>query len=133
MLAVFVPTLVLFTIAFEIIMPLFVAAISGYDGDKLGLATFLTRITFPYLILISLVSLFSGILNSLAKFTAAAFAPALLNLAMLSALIFVPVGGQTTAVALAIAVTLGGVLAARPADRRLRAGRDRAQAADGRG
>ena len=31
-------------------------------------ATFLTRITFPYLILISLVSLFSGILNSLAKF-----------------------------------------------------------------
>jgi putative peptidoglycan lipid II flippase len=109
-LAVFVPTLVLFTIVFEIIMPLFVAAISGYHGDKLGLATFLTRITFPYLILISLVSLFSGILNSLAKFTAAAFAPALLNLAMLSALIFVPVGGRTTAIALAIAVTLGGIL-----------------------
>jgi putative peptidoglycan lipid II flippase len=109
-LAVFVPTLVLFTVVFEIIMPLFVAAISGYQGDKLGLATFLTRITFPYLILISLVSLFSGILNSLAKFTAAAFAPALLNLAMLSALIFVPVGGRTTAIALAIAVTLGGVL-----------------------
>ena len=71
-------------------MGLFVAAISGYHGEKLALATFLTRITFPYLILISLVSLFSGILNSLARFTAAAFAPALLNLAMLSALIFVP-------------------------------------------
>jgi putative peptidoglycan lipid II flippase len=109
-LAVFVPTLVLFTVVFEIIMPLFVAAISGYDGEKLALATFLTRITFPYLILISLVSLFSGILNSLAKFTAAAFAPALLNLAMLSALIFVPAGGQITATALAIAVTAGGVL-----------------------
>ena len=65
-LAVFVPTLVLFTLVFEIIMPLFVAAISGYHGEKLALATFLTRITFPYLILISLVSLFSGILNSLA-------------------------------------------------------------------
>ena len=38
----------------------FVAAISGYHGEKLALATFLTRITFPYLILISLVSLFSG-------------------------------------------------------------------------
>ena len=34
-LAVFLPTLVLFTLAFEIIMPLFVAAISGYTGQKL--------------------------------------------------------------------------------------------------
>ena len=109
-LAVFLPTLVLFTLFFEIIMPLFVAAISGYDGEKLALATFLTRITFPYLLLISLVSLFSGILNSLSRFTAAAFAPALLNLAMLIALIFVPIGGDVSATALAIAVTAGGVL-----------------------
>jgi putative peptidoglycan lipid II flippase len=109
-LAVFVPTLILFTLLFEIIMPLFVAAISGYEGDKLGLATFLTRITFPYLILISLVSLFSGILNSLARFTAAAFAPALLNLSMLVALVLVRDGGSVTATALAIGVTVGGVL-----------------------
>ena len=109
-LAVFAPTLILFTIFFEIIMGPFVFLISGYHGEKLALASFLTRITFPYLILISLVSLFSGILNSLARFTAAAFAPALLNLAMLCALIFVNVGGRTTAIALAIAVTLGGVL-----------------------
>ena len=109
-LGVFLPTLILFTVLFLIIMRVFVAAISGYDGVKLDLATFLTRITFPYLLLISLVSLFSGILNSLARFTAAAFAPALLNLAMLGALIFVPVGGRTTAVALAGAVTFGGVL-----------------------
>ncbi|MCF2513900.1 murein biosynthesis integral membrane protein MurJ [Sphingomonas sp. G124] len=109
-LAVFAPTLVLFTIVFEIIMGPFVFLISGYHAEKLALATLLTRITFPYLVLISLVSLFSGILNSLTRFTAAAFAPALLNLAMLAALIFVPVGGQTTAIALAIAVTFGGVL-----------------------
>ena len=109
-LAVFLPTLVLFTLAFEIIMPLFVAAISGYAGEKLALATFLTSITFPYLILISLVSLFSGILNSLAKFTAAAFAPALLNVAMLCALVFVRDGGAISATALAIAVTIGGVM-----------------------
>ena len=56
------------------------------------------------------MSLFSGILNSLARFTAAAFAPALLNLAMLCALIFVRDGGAITATALAIAVTIGGVL-----------------------
>jgi putative peptidoglycan lipid II flippase len=109
-LAVFAPTLVLFTLLFEVIMGPFVALLSGYTGEKLQLATFLTSITFPYLVLISLVSLFSGILNSLARFTAAAFAPALLNLAMLSALIFVPDGGHVTATALAIAVTLGGVL-----------------------
>ena len=109
-LAVFVPTLILFSLIFEIIMGPFVFLISGYQGEKLTLATFLTQITFPYLLLISLVSLFSGILNSLARFTAAAFAPALLNLAMLTALIFVPVGGTTTAIALAIAVTGGGVL-----------------------
>ena len=109
-LAVFVPTLLLFTLVFEIIMGPFVFLISGYDDGKLALATFLTRITFPYLILISLVSLFSGILNSLTRFTAAAFAPALLNLAMLAALILVPDGGHVSATALAIAVTLGGVL-----------------------
>ena len=95
-LAVFLPALILFTLVFEIIMGPFVFLISGYHDEKLALATFLTRITFPYLLLISLVSLFSGILNSLARFTAAAFAPALLNLAMLTALIFMPVGGTTT-------------------------------------
>ncbi|HEY8593257.1 MAG TPA: murein biosynthesis integral membrane protein MurJ [Sphingomicrobium sp.] len=109
-LAVFLPTLLIFTLIFEIIMPLFVAALSGYRGEQLALTTFLTRITFPYLLLISLVSLFSGILNSLARFTAAAFAPALLNLAMLAALLLVRDGGEPSAVALSIGVTLGGVL-----------------------
>src|SRR5207342_841737 len=109
-LAVFVPTLIIFTLIFEIIMGPFVFLISGYHGEKLALAAFLTRITFPYLLLISLVSLFSGILNSIARFTAAAFAPALLNLAMLSALIFVREGGAVTATAVAAAVSIGGVL-----------------------
>ena len=89
-LAVFLPTLIIFTVLFEIAMPLFIWAITGWQGDKLAFGTFLTRITFPYLLLISLVSLFSGILNSIARFTAAAFAPALLNVAMLCALILFP-------------------------------------------
>jgi len=109
-LAVFLPTLIIFTAVFEIIMPLFVAVLSGYSGEQLGLTTLLTRITFPYLLLISLVSLFSGILNSLSRFTAAAFAPALLNLVMLVALIAVPVGGRPSAMALSAGVTIGGVL-----------------------
>jgi len=109
-LAVFLPTLVIFTLVFQLIMPVFVAAISGYSGEKLALATYLTRITFPYLILISLVSLWAGILNSLARFTAAAFAPALLNLCMMLALILFPQGGDYTAFWLAVAVTFGGVV-----------------------
>jgi putative peptidoglycan lipid II flippase len=88
----------------------FIWAITGWHGDQLAFGTFLTRITFPYLLLISLVSLFSGILNSISRFTAAAFAPALLNLAMLTALIFVRNGGAITATAVAAAVTVGGVL-----------------------
>jgi putative peptidoglycan lipid II flippase len=109
-LAVFLPTLVLFTIVFELVMPLFILAITGWHGQEQAFATLLTRITFPYLLLISLVSLFSGILNSIARFTAAAFAPALLNLAMLAALLLVRDGGAVSATAVAIAVTVGGVL-----------------------
>jgi putative peptidoglycan lipid II flippase len=109
-LAVFVPTLLLFTLVFEILMPSVVAFMAHYQGHKLDFATFLSRITFPYLLLISLVSLFSGILNSLARFTAAAFAPALLNVALLIALFVVPQGGEATATALAVAVAVGGVL-----------------------
>ncbi|PSJ38052.1 murein biosynthesis integral membrane protein MurJ [Allosphingosinicella deserti] len=110
-LAVFLPTLFVFTLVFELIMPLFVSAIaSGYVGEKYDLTVFLTRITFPYLLLISLVSFFSGILNSLTRFAAAAFAPALLNIAMLAALLIVPDGGVRSATALAIGVTIGGVL-----------------------
>ena len=112
-LGVFLPMLLLFTLVFEIGMPLFVWAIaSGYADEpaKFALTVSLTRITFPYLLLISLVSLFSGILNSLTRFAAAAFAPALLNIAMLTALMLVPQGGVRTAYALAAGVTAGGVL-----------------------
>jgi putative peptidoglycan lipid II flippase len=109
-LAVFLPTLILFTILFIALMRPFIWAITGWHGEQLDFGTLLTRITFPYLLLISLVSLFSGILNSISRFTAAAFAPALLNLAMLCALIFVRDGGAKTATAVAIAVTAGGVL-----------------------
>ena len=112
-LAVFLPALFVFTFLFELIMPLFVWAIaSGYADEpaKFELTVFLTRITFPYLLLISLVSFFSGILNSLTRFVAAAFAPALLNMSMLGAMLIVPTGDVATAQALSVGVTVGGVL-----------------------
>lgn len=112
-LAVFLPVLLAFTIIGQIAMPAMVWLLaSGYAGDpvKFELTNWLSRLTFPYLMLISLVSLYSGVLNSMHKFAAAAFAPALLNLAMLVALLLVPQGGAASAQALAIAVVLGGVI-----------------------
>ena len=49
-------------------------------------------------------------LNSLTRFAAAAFAPALLNIALIGALLLVPEGGAATARAMAIGVIVGGVL-----------------------
>jgi putative peptidoglycan lipid II flippase len=112
-LAVFLPILALFTLIGQIAMPAMVWLLaSGYAGEaaKFDLTVDLSRITFPYLMLISLVSLFSGILNSMDKFASAAFAPALLNLAMLVALLLVQDGGAASAHALAIAVVVGGVV-----------------------
>ena len=75
-LAVFLPVLVVITAIFVVFMPSFVwIQAAGWRDDpaKFELAVQLTRITFPYLIFISLVSLLSGVLNSLTRFVAAAF------------------------------------------------------------
>jgi len=56
------------------------------EPHQFALAVSLTRITFPYLLLITLVTLWSGILNALHRFAAAAAAPILLNLTMMATL-----------------------------------------------
>ena len=56
------------------------------DPGRFALAVDLTRITFPYLLLVSLVTLYGGILNALNRFAAAAAAPILLNLSMMMTL-----------------------------------------------
>ena len=56
------------------------------EPQQFALAVSLTRITFPYLPLITLVTLWGGILNALHRFAAAAAAPILLNLAMMATL-----------------------------------------------
>ena len=57
------------------------------DSQKFALAVALTRITFPYLLFVSLVTLLSGMLNAHERFAAAAFAPVLLNLSIIAALL----------------------------------------------
>ena len=59
------------------------------EPQQFALAVSLTRITFPYLLLITLVTLWGGILNALHRFAAAAAAPILLNLAMMATLALV--------------------------------------------
>ena len=80
------------------------------DGERYGLAVELSRITFPYLMFISLAALFSGILNSIGQFAAAAFAPIILNLVLISALLLANLHPETPAHALAWGVFVAGIL-----------------------
>src|SRR5262245_49506065 len=57
------------------------------DPAQFALAVELTRITFPYLMMISVVTLYSGILNALGRFATAAAAPILLNVSIVATLI----------------------------------------------
>jgi putative peptidoglycan lipid II flippase len=82
----------------------------GGGPEKFALATELTRITFPYLALISIVSLMGGIMNSLNRFWVNAAAPIMLNICMIAAILLFR--GHTaidTAYTQAIAVTVSGV------------------------
>ena len=72
-------------------MPIFVSLIApGFtkNSDKIELAIQLTRITFPFLIFVSLSSFFAAILNSHNKFAAASAAPIILNLVLIGVLLF---------------------------------------------
>jgi putative peptidoglycan lipid II flippase len=81
------------------------------EPQQFALAVSLTRITFPYLLLITLVTLWGGILNALHRFAAASAAPILLNLAMIATLalaVYFPGAGY----AAAWGVLISGVLQA---------------------
>lgn len=114
-LSVLFPVLVIFTgLMMALSAPVVWAMTGGFpDGgpEKFDLAVNLTRITFPYLALISLVSLLGGILNSLDRFWVNAAAPVLLNICMIVAILFFR--GATpveTAYTQAIAVTVSGAM-----------------------
>ena len=100
-------------LAVEILMPLFVFLIApGFGGDyeKMELAIILTRITFPFLLFISLASFFSAILNSHNKFAIAAAAPIILNILLIGVLFFGKILNDQLVYYLSYAVTLSGIL-----------------------
>src|SRR3984957_13635832 len=70
------------------------------DAEQRRLAIELTRITFPYLLLITLVTLYGGMLNVMHRFASAAAASIFLNLSMMATLalaIFFPDAGHAAA------------------------------------
>lgn len=79
-------------------------------ADKFTLTTQLLRITFPYILLISLASLAGAILNTWNRFSVPAFAPTLLNVSMIGFALFAAPYFHPPILALAWAVTAGGIL-----------------------
>ena len=114
-LSVLLPALVLMTVFLELFAwPATYLISLGFHGaspEQFAFAVMLSRLTFPYLMLISLASLLGGILNSLQKFWVAAAAPILLNVAQIVALLFFHTHEPlSTTKYQAISVTVGGAL-----------------------
>jgi len=80
------------------------------DGDKFALTVTLTRITFPYILFMSLVALAGGILNTWSRFALPAFTPVLLNVAFIGMALLASPYFDPPVLALAWAVFLGGLL-----------------------
>lgn len=81
-----------------------------HDPEKFRLAVHLLRFTFPYLLFISLTALAAGVLNSRGRFGPPAFAPILLNLALIGATLGLAHYFVHPVTALAIAVLCAGLL-----------------------
>ena len=106
-------SLLLTTILIEIFMPSFVKIIApGFskDLDKFEVAVTLTRLTFPFLLFISLASFLSAILNSHNRFAAAAAAPIILNVLLILCLIYANKFGDTLVYYLAYTVSVAGII-----------------------
>ena len=97
----------------ELFMPIFISLIApGFVGDpkKIELAIVLTRITFPFLMLVCLASFFSAILNSHNKFAAASAAPIILNLVLIAILSFSKTLNDQLVYYLSYGVSIAGLL-----------------------
>ena len=97
----------------QLFMPFFLTLIApGFNGnsEKMELAIYLTRITLPFLIFVSLSSFFSAILNSHNKFAAASAIPIILNIVMIGILLFGKILNDDLVYYLSYGVSIGGLL-----------------------
>ena len=106
-------TLVLTLIAMAAMPWIMMVQAAGFTDqpEKFLLTVDLARITFPYLLFMVLAAMLSGMLNSVGRFAAAAAAPVILNLVLISTLLLIQAGVLTLpGHALAVAVAIAGAL-----------------------
>ncbi len=103
--------LILFSVAGTILMPWLVWAMaSGFVGDaRFDMAVTFGRISFVYILFISLVALLSGVLNAHGRFTEASFVPVLMNLMFIAAMLIAARAGWDMGLTLAWTVPLTGI------------------------
>ena len=106
-LVLFVITLV-GVIAAPVVIIIFAPGFLG-NGGRYDLAVDMLRITFPYLLFISLTALAGGILNTWGRFGIPAFTPVLLNISLILCAIFLAPGLEEPIMALAWGVLIAGV------------------------
>ncbi len=82
----------------------------GFVGEKLAMTISLSYIVFWYFVAISIISILSGVLNGLHKFSYYAIVPILLNIVIILFVIFLKDKFQNIAYCLAWAVVLGGIV-----------------------
>lgn len=82
----------------------------GDNSTRSVLASEMLRLTFPYLMLISLTAMAGAVLNTYGYFGVPAFTPVFLNIAMIVAAIFISPHFQQPVVALAFGVLIAGIV-----------------------
>ncbi|MCP5431649.1 MAG: murein biosynthesis integral membrane protein MurJ [Alphaproteobacteria bacterium] len=112
-LAVLLTALLGFTLVCQLLMPWLMYALAyGFRDDPVRwpLSILFSQIAFPYLLFMSLVALYAGMLNSVKRFAAAAAVPTLLNLSLIGALFALKDVLPTAGHALAWGTAAAGVL-----------------------
>jgi putative peptidoglycan lipid II flippase len=79
------------------------------DPPLFDLAVGLTRLMFPYLLLVGLAALATGVLNAHHRFFTAAFGPAVLNIGMIAAVLLLAHRFEPPIISLAVGVLAGGL------------------------
>ena len=92
-----------------VVMWIFAPGFSNFP-DKYELSVQMLRVTFPYLLFISLTAMAGGILNTYSRFWVQSFTPVLLNICMILAAIYLAPHLAQPSMALAWGVFIGGVV-----------------------
>jgi len=103
--------LIALTLLAMLAMPWLIYALaSGFEGqEQFALSVEFGRVTFPYILFISLAALLSGVLNATGRFAAAAAAPVLLNVLLVSAIGWAAFVGGDVARALVWMIPFAGI------------------------